>query len=242
MNPLSLKEAEKLLIQVAKLVPNSRKTEIVACPPFLYLENLKKISRKMSLGAQDAFWGEVGAYTGQVSAEMLYNLGVKYVILGHSEMRTQGENDFNVNKKIKSSLASGLYPVLCVGESIRDENHKYLNFVKMQIEGCLHGISKDSISKVIVAYEPIWAIGKGAKPATAEEFLEMGIFIRKILSDKFGLKEASNVRIIYGGSLDEKNAGEFIKNGKTDGFLVGRASLNPKKFSEIIKICEVYSR
>jgi triosephosphate isomerase (TIM) len=242
MNPLSFKEAQKLFTNIAESVSDIKKTEIVICPPFLYLENLKKFSRKIFLGAQNVFWGDMGAYTGEVSGEMLYNMGVKYVILGHSERRAMGESNNNVNKKIKASIAAGLIPILCVGESIRDENHEYLNFVKIQIKECLNGISKNFISKIIIAYEPVWAIGKGALPAIPEEFREMNIFIRKILSDKFGVREVENTKIIYGGSVDEKNTEGFIKDGNADGFLVGRASLDPKKFSNIIKICEASSR
>jgi triosephosphate isomerase len=246
MNPLSLKEAEKLFTNITKSVSSIKKTEIVICPPFLYLEKLKKISRKISFGAQNVFGRDTGAYTGEISGDMLYNIGARYVIVGHSERRNppngEGETNGDVNKKVKASIGAGLRPILCVGENTRDENHEYLNFVKKQIEECLNGVSKNFIAKVIIAYEPVWAIGKGALPATPEEFREMNIFIKKILSDKFGVKEASKVKIIYGGSVDEKNALGFIEEGQADGFLPGRASLDPKKFSEIIKICEALSK
>ena len=171
MNPLTLKEAEKLFGAIAKNVSRLKKTEIIVCPPFLYLEELKKLSRKISLGAQDAFWGEVGAFTGEISGQMLYDAGVRYVILGHSERRALGENNGSINKKIKSSLAAGLRPILCVGENMRDENHEYFGLVKTQLEECLAGISRDSVSKIIVAYEPVWAISStpGRKDATPED-------------------------------------------------------------------------
>ena len=153
------------------------------------------------------------------------------------------DQTFDINKKIKSSLASGLHTVLCVGESVRDENHEYFSFVQKQIEECLVGISKNSISKIIIAYEPIWAISStpDRKDATPKDSEEMTIFIRKILSDKFG-KDASDVRIIYGGSVNEKDAEGFLKNGGVDGLLPGRASLDAKKFSEIVKICEALNK
>lgn len=259
MNPLSLKEAEKLFSSILKAISYKPKAEIIICPPFIYLEPMYRLLKasyklKASLGAQDAFWGDTGAYTGEVSAEMLYNLGARYVILGHSERRAMparnasqreaggGETNNDVNKKVKAAITAGLCPILCVGENTRDINHEYLNFVKKQIEECLDGVSKDSISKIIIAYEPVWAIGKGAYPATPEEFREMNIFIKKILSDKFGLNAASKMRIIYGGSVDEKNALPFIKEGHADGFLPGRASLDSKKFSKIVKICEASSK
>ncbi len=243
MNPLSLKEAEKLFVNISKFVSGIKKTEIVICPPFLYLEKLKKFARKISLGAQDTFWGDVGAFTGEVSADMLYDIGARYVMVGHSERRMMGENNDDINKKIKSALTAGLRPILCVGEKVRDENHDYFNLVKMQLLECLVGVSKNSISKIVIAYEPIWAISStpDRKDATSEDSKEMVIFIRKILSDKFGA-ESSQIRIIYGGSVNEKDAEDFLKNGGVDGLLPGRASLDPKKFSQIIKICETLNK
>lgn len=239
MNPLTLGEAEKLFNGVAQGVSGSRKTEIVVCPPFLYLEKIKKLSKKISLGAQDAFWGDIGAFTGEVSPEMLYNIGVKYVILGHSERRALGENNGVINKKIKSALAAGLKPILCVGESDRDENHGYFALVKAQLEECLVGVSKNLISKIIVAYEPVWAISStvNRRDATADDSREMAIFIRKVLSDRFG-QEAARMRVVYGGSASDKDAEDFLKNGGVDGLLPGRASLDAKKFSKMVKIAE----
>jgi triosephosphate isomerase len=239
MNPVTLKEAEKLCVSVAIAVSRVKKTKIIICPPFIYLEKLKKLSKKLSLGAQDAFWGDAGAFTGEVSGEMLYNIGLKYVILGHSERRAQGETNAIVNKKIKSSLGSGLRPILCVGENARDENHGYFNLVKNQLEECLAGVQKVSVSKIIIAYEPVWAISStvGRHDATSALSREMAIFIRKILSDKFGA-DASGMNILYGGSVNEKDAQDFLQNGGVDGLLVGRASLDVEKFSEIIKIAE----
>jgi triosephosphate isomerase len=244
MNPIALKEAEKLSIHIAKSVLGKKKVEVVLCPPFLYLEKLKKNlkNKKVAFGAQDSFSEKNGAYTGEIASEMLYDIGSRYVILGHSERRSMGETNELINKKIKSALDASLCPVLCIGENKRDENHEFLNFVKKELEECLIGISKNSISKVIIAYEPIWAIGNGAHPATPAEFLEMNIFIRKILSDKFGINYVDGVRIVYGGSVDDKNAEDFIKEGQADGFLVGRASLDPKKFGEIVNICEVSAK
>ncbi len=243
MNPLIQKEAEKLFLSVAKEVSRVKKTEIVICPPYIYLEKLKPLSKKISFGAQDAYPGDTGAFTGEVSSEMLYEAGVRYVILGHSERRAQGESNEEINKKIKGALASGLRPILCVGESERDQNHGYFNLVKMQLEECLVGITKNLISKTIIAYEPVWAISStpNRKDATADDSREMSIFIRKVLSDKFG-KDSSHTRVIYGGSVNEKDAGEFLENGGVDGLLAGRASLNAKKFSEIIKTCEALSK
>ena len=243
MNPLSLKEAEKLFSESVKGVSWVKKTEIVICPPFLYLEKLKKISRNITMGAQDVFWGDKGPFTGEVSGGMLYEIGVRYAILGHSERRALGEDSGDINKKIKASLSAGLHPVLCVGESARDASHSYFNLVKTQLEECLVGISKNSISKMIIAYEPIWAISSTVNrhDATSGDCQEMSIFIRKVLSDRFG-SDAESVRVIYGGSVNEKDAEDFLKNGGVDGLLSGRASLNAKKFTEIVKICEALNR
>ena len=240
MNPLTGKEAEKLFESIAKSVSRIKKTEVIVCAPFVYLDRLTKIrTSKIKLGAQDSFGLDIGPFTGEVSPEMLYDIGVRYVILGHSERRTLGENNSDINKKIKGALSAGLVPILCVGESERDENHEYFNIVKTQLEECLAGVSKISISKIIIAYEPIWAISSTAnrRDATALDSREMAIFIRKILSDKFG-SEAQSIKIIYGGSANEKDAEDFLKNGGVDGLLPGRAALDAKKFSEIIKIAE----
>lgn len=246
MNPLTLKEAEKLFLGTIKNISAIKKTEVVICPPILYLEKLKSVSRrtkKIILGAQDAFWSDVGAFTGEISSAMLYEIGARYVILGHSERRALGETNTDINKKIKAALSAGLRPVVCVGENVRDADHGYFNLVKTQLEECLTGISKTSISKIIIAYEPVWAISttEGRKDASPEDSKEMVIFIRKVLSDKFG-PEVSNMRIIYGGSVNTKDALGFLKDGGVDGLLPGRSSLDAKKFSEIVKICETSSQ
>ena len=232
MNPLSIKEAERL----AKA---SDKNGVIICPPFIFLHAVKKALKKAKLGAQNLFPEDSGSFTGEVSAEMLYGIGARYAILGHSERRARGENNSDINKKIKFALKSGLYPIICVGESERDEKSEYLNFIKAQLIECFANISKPSFSKIIIAYEPVWAIGKDAiREATAEEFREVSIFIKKVLSDKFGMKTVENAPILYGGSVHPENAEIFLREGGADGFLVGRDSLNSKKFLKIIQICE----
>ncbi len=244
MNPSSLRQAEDLFKSTLKAIPNKLKTTIVICPPFVYLEPLlnllkaKSKKQKAVLGAQNVSFEEKGAFTGEISMEMLKDIGVKYVIVGHSEIRAGGESNLDINKKIKMALSFGITPVLCVGELERDENHEYLSFVKKQIEECLAGVIKSSISKIIIAYEPVWAVGKGSiREASPKEFHEMRIFIKKVLSDKFGAKMVEKVKILYGGSLHIDDISEFLKED-AGGFLVGRYSLDAKKFSEIIKKCE----
>ncbi len=240
MNPPTLEEAERLFSGIVGLTSKVKKTEIVICPPFVYLARLQKLSRKISLGAQDDFYETTGPFTGEISAEMLYNLGIKYVILGHSERRSLGESNADINKKIKASLSVGLRPIVCVGEKERDEKHGYFNVVKEQIKECLVGVNKNLISEIIFAYEPVWALSTTANrhDATSSDSNEMTIFIRKILSDISSPKIAGSVSIIYGGSVTEKDARDFLENGGVSGLLPGRASLNTEKFAEIISIAE----
>ena len=251
MNPQNTKEAEKLFNDTTKSLYNIKKTEIIICPPYLYLDKLNKISlssrakkvKKVYLGAQNVFQGNTGAHTGEISVKMLYEMGIKYVILGHSERRNTemgiGENNDSINQKIKSVFSFDMIPIFCVGENFRDEKHKYLEFIKTQLEQGLDKVPKNLISKLIVAYEPIWAIGKKAeRPATSSEFLEIKIFIKKVLSDKFGIKNIEGLRVIYGGSIYEDDVSMFLKEGQVDGFLLGRNSLDVEKFTKIANIVE----
>ncbi|MBY0376510.1 triose-phosphate isomerase [Patescibacteria group bacterium] len=243
MNPRTAKDAEKLWSEVQKGLSPLKKTEIVICAPFIYLEKLKKTqgkSTKIYLGAQDAYAGDVGAFTGEISSEMLSNIGAKYVILGHSERRTLGETNIDINKKLKGVISSGLIPILCVGETEREDTHEYFNLVKNQLKECLVGISKNLITKIIIAYEPVWALSStvGRRDATPHDANEMSIFIRKVLSDISTPAVASDVRIIYGGSVSEKDATDFLTHGGVTGLLAGKASLDAKKFLAIINIAE----
>ena len=243
MNPITSKDATVLIKNILKTLKNIKNTEIVFCPPFIYLESLKKLIKKYSLGSQNLFYKDEGAYTGEVSYKMLENLGVKYAILGHSERRREGEDNNLINLKLKALTKSSIIPVLCIGEEIRDNNHEYVNFLQVQLNTGLEGINKSLLSKLIIAYEPVWAIGKDAtREATPEEFLEIKILIKKVLTLKFGAKNIENVRIIYGGSVDDKNIEGFLSAGESDGFLVGRASLDSKKFLKIINYTENLSK
>ncbi len=247
MNPTSQKEAEKLFSANSKIISTVKKNQIVICPPFVYLAKFKKYFHtfkksnlfKASLGAQNLFYQENGPFTGEISGEMLYDLGVRYVILGHSERRLNGETNEEVNKKIKSALRAGLSPIICIGEKERDLNLNYLSYIKEQVENCLKNITKKDLIKIIIAYEPIWAIGKNAiSEAKAEEFREIKVFIKKVLSDKFGFEAVSKIKIIYGGSVHPKNALNFLSEGEADGLLIGRDSIDLNKFKEIIKTIE----
>jgi triosephosphate isomerase len=210
-------------------VPNS--VDAVICPPFPYLKDFSR-NRNFKLGAQDVFWENVrsgGAYTGEVSADMLKKLGVEYVILGHSERRKwMGETDEVINKKLHTALASGLKIILCVGES-REVKKKgeaaAKRFVSQELRADLSGVKKKFLKNITIAYEPIWAIGTGI-PDKPEDAANMACFIKKLLS----------VRVIYGGSVNSENAARFLNTKEIDGALVGAASLNPKEFKKIAEI------
>lgn len=237
MNPSSEKEAKVLFRLFSKMFPNKNKnTDVVVCPPFVYIPLAKKeLKKSLILGSQTIGPEEKGAYTGEVSSSMLVDLGVRYVIIGHSERRMLGETDSILNKKIKLSLSKGVTPILCVGERDRDATHSYFAFIKEQLEQGLLGINKKSLKDIIIAYEPVWAIGKDAlRQATPEECQEIVIYIKKVISEFFNIKNITDIRVLYGGSVDEKNAEIFLKNGGVDGLLVGRASLEPSAFKKII--------
>ncbi len=237
MNPESLKEARVIFDNTIKKINNIKNIEIVICPPYPFLQignNLK--NKSINLGAQNVFNEKSGAYTGQISMPMLLSMGVKYIILGHSEARRLGETDSLINKKILVTLKAKITPVFCMGEKVRDDNGFYLAFIKHQITEGLSFVSKTQVKNIIFAYEPIWAIGKNSsKEATKDEFIEIQIFIKKIISDIYDIKTASGIRIIYGGSINSSNALKFMEGGAS-GLLVGRNSLSPNKFGEIINL------
>lgn len=240
MNPSLLKEAETLFKGVIKNQKYFKNIDVAICAPFVYLSSLSKIkSGKVALGAQDAFYEDMGAYTGVVSAKMLTNFKTKYCIVGHSERRSMGETNEICSRKVNSLLKYGITPVLCVGEKTRDESHEYLNIVKKQIEECLRGISKNSLAKIVIAYEPIWAIGVNAvRETTAEECQEMILYIKKVVANISDPKTAHSTRVIYGGSVHPHNAKDFVNEGRADGLLPGKDSLDIKKFLKIIDLIQ----
>jgi len=220
MNPMSVKKAEELFNSVKHGVKDIENAETVICPPFIYLPLLKGLT----LGAQDCYWEEKGAYTGEVSVLMLKDLGCKYVIIGHSERRKIfNETNENVNKKLKVVLETKLIPIVCIGETERErEMDKTEEVLEKEIKQCLNGVD---VSKIIIAYEPIWAIGTG-NPCDVEEARRMKEIIQKMVS--------KNIRILYGGSVKANNAEEYLKQAGFDGLLVGGASLDPKEFVKIV--------
>lgn len=240
MNPRTQKEAEMLYKGIGSFAKNFKKSEIVVCAPYPYLSSLSKIKNSLKLGVQDVHEEKEGAYTGGVSASMAKSVGAKYAIVGHSERRRAGDADEVISKKLLQTIKSGLIPVLCIGESVRDEKGDYHLVVKQQLIGSLAGFPKAQLKTLVIAYEPVWAIGKSAvREATPEESREMAIFIKKVLSDTYGANTAEKVRIIYGGSVNTENAESFLQHGGVEGVLVGRESLNAKKFGKIIGLAQM---
>ena len=239
MNPKTAREAKTHFLSIKKAAAGFKNVDAVIAAPFVYLPELGKLSgAALALGAQNVSSEKEGAHTGEVSAGMLAPLKTKYVIVGHSERRALGESNAFIAKKVAAVLAAKMTPVLCVGETERDTGMFYLSAVKTQLEECLAGIAKNAVSRVVIAYEPVWAISTtpGHRDATPEDALEMRIYIQKVLADLFGHANADKVRVLYGGSVDEKNALGFLIAGRADGLLPGRASLSPKSFSAILKL------
>jgi triosephosphate isomerase len=236
MNPPTLKEAEALFLSIAKAFKNTKNSEVVICSPFVFLADLKKKNKKkLSLGAQNVFFEKKGPYTGEVSGGMLKSFGVKYVIVGHSDRRAIGETNEIIAKKVLAVLKIGITPILCIGETHRDHSGSYLAFIKKQLTESINGIPKTMLSKIIITYEPVWAISTSkTREITSEDSKEMAIFIKKTISDISDAKTAHSIRVIYGGSVNPKNYQELLSNGGVDGVLVGAASLSVKDFSQII--------
>jgi triosephosphate isomerase len=220
------------------LVADVDSVEIVVCPVFTALNSVVEAAAgsNVKVGAQNIHWAENGAYTGEISAEMLKETGVDYVIIGHSERRQYfGETDETVNQRLKAALAVGLTPMVCIGELLEErESGKTEAVMDTQLNGGLAGISNEDMEKIVIAYEPVWAIGTG-KTATPEMAEETHAYIRKVLTDMFGSDTSGKVRIQYGGSMKPANSAELIAQPDIDGGLVGGASLEPDSFAELIK-------
>jgi len=250
-NPVSQAEAKQLFNLVKKGVKNIKKAEVVICPPYtqfsIFLDRVKRetprrvafqFSKNIKLGAQDCFWEKEGAYTGEISPAMLKDTGCQYVIVGHSERRNYfAETDEMINKKLKAVIGAKMSPILCIGESRKQrEKGEAPEVLKKQIEVALEKVSsfKFQASRVCIAYEPIWAIGTG-KPCDVEEAQKMGLLIRKIVSKIYNQTISKKIRILYGGSVNSKNAADYIKEARLQGLLVGGASLKAKEFVKIVK-------
>jgi triosephosphate isomerase len=242
MSPSTLKEAKQIFNDIKKTAIKLKKVETIICPPVVYLSNLTTQDSRLKIGSQNIFWLEKGAYTGEISAEMLKDFGVKYVIIGHSERREYlGETNKIINKKIKIALKNNLKVIFCVGEKERDKDGNYPRFIKEEILEGLKNISRKFLKNLIIVYEPVWAIGKKSKDADKPgDVLQMSIYIKRILLFVAGRELSRNIPILYGGSVEPENCGSFLKKAGVQGLLVGHESLVPKRFNEILKIAEQF--
>ncbi len=233
-------EATALLEEMKPLVADA-KCEVVACVPYIDLGIALEAARdtNIKIGAQNCHWEESGAYTGEISAAMLKDIGVDYVVIGHSERRQYfGETDETVNKRVKAALAAGLKVIVCVGELLWERECDITNeVIARQIKLDLWDVTPEEMKSIVIAYEPVWAIGTG-KTATADQAEEVCSFIRMCLKSLYGLEVASSVTIQYGGSMNDKNAAELLTKTNVDGGLIGGASLVAEKFAAIVKAAD----
>jgi triosephosphate isomerase len=221
-------EAENFVSSILESI-NTDEVDVVICPNFTALDRVSDLldNKNVKLGAQNVYFENKGAYTGEISADMLYSLGVDYCIVGHSERRQLlKETDEMINLKAKKLLEKGINPIICVGETLEQRNeNKLYDFIAHQIKNALKDISADDVkNKVVIAYEPIWAIGTGVT-ATSQQAEDMCVYIRNVVEVLYSENVANNVRIQYGGSVNAKNANEILNMPNIDGALVGGASL-----------------
>ena len=231
-------EAQVLVRELVRLLGEENQVEMVICPPFTALSAIAEITAGTSiqLGGQNVHWEEEGAFTGEVSAAMLVECGCRHVILGHSERREYfGESDEIINRKLKKVFTSSLIPILCIGESLKERDAKRVQEVIFrQLERALRALTGKEISRMILAYEPVWAIGTG-RTATPEVAAQVHHMIRNWLSEQYSENLAEQVRILYGGSVKPENIGKLMVQESIDGALVGGASLNAESFARIVR-------
>ena len=230
-------ETKKFAEDLKAIMPKTKWCEVVVCVPAVNISTAVRAFKdaRVAIGAQNMYYEPAGAFTGEVSADMLKNPGVKYVILGHSERRQYfGETDVTVNKKVHAALEAGLHPIICVGESLEQrEMGITMELIALQVKAALSGVSAEKVRKCVIAYEPVWAIGTG-KTATAEQAAEVCTAIRTIIRSLYGARVARSITIQYGGSMNPKNAAELLAQPDVDGGLIGGAALKPDQFVEII--------
>ncbi|MFH1459957.1 MAG: triose-phosphate isomerase [Candidatus Omnitrophota bacterium] len=233
-------EALDLVRQLTMELKDIKDVDILVCPVFtaLYSVNEAIDGSNVKLGAQNLFWEEKGAFTGEISPIMLKDVHCEYVIIGHSERRNIfKETNENVNKKIKAALKAGLKPIVCVGEKLEErQTNKTFDVIRDHVQGALEGLSADDLENIIIAYEPVWAIGTGQN-ATPKQAQEAHQFIRKLIADNFGKDIADDLRIQYGGSVNPENIKTLINQPDIDGALVGGASLKAESFIQLVQAC-----
>lgn len=233
----TLSETRAFAEELKPLLGKPNWCEVVLCVPYVNIQAAVRLFKecRVSIGAENCHYESHGAYTGEVSPEMLKELGVKYVVIGHSERRQYyNETDFTVNKKVHAALEAGLYPIVCVGESLEQrELGITMELIALQVKSALAGVPAEKVRKCVIAYEPIWAIGTG-KTATAEQAAEVCTFIRTTVRHLYGARIARSVTVQYGGSMKPANAAELLSQPDIDGGLIGGASLKAADFVEIV--------
>ena len=230
-------ETKEFMTEFKAMMPKGRWCDVAICVPAVCIPMAVRTTKetRIGIGAENCNANASGAYTGEIATNMLVDAGCKYVIIGHSERRAMGENDADVNAKVKAALVSNLIPIMCVGESLEQREVGITEeWITMQIKAGLYGVGEDKIRKVVIAYEPIWAIGTG-KTATPEQAEEVCELIRRVIRKLYDAKISRAVSILYGGSMNEKNAYELLAQPDIDGGLIGGASLVPEKFVKIIE-------
>lgn len=229
-------ETKQLITELKPLVKDAQ-CEVVCCVPFTNIVTARKAARgsNIKIGAQNVHWAEKGAFTGEISAEMLKELKVSYVLTGHSERRQYfGETDETVNLRTKAALKAGLKVIVCVGELLNErEEGKTAEVITRQTIGALKDITKQELKKIVIAYEPVWAIGTG-KTATAKDANDTIKIIRKVVRKLYGRASGTSIRIQYGGSMNAKNASELMSMPQIDGGLIGGASLKAEDFAKVV--------
>jgi triosephosphate isomerase (TIM) len=234
---MDLHQSQKLVSEIINGLGKDNKAEVIVCPPFTSLNEVSSLLKgtQVKLGAQNMYYEESGAYTAEISADMLKSVGCEYVILGHSERRVIfNESDELINKKVKTAISKGLKPIFCIGELLEQrESGETMKVVSSQIEKGLEGITAEQMKFVIVAYEPVWAIGTG-KTATPQQAQDVHLFIRELVAKKFSTSVAENLIIQYGGSVKPDNSGELLSQKDIDGALVGGACLKADSFLSIV--------
>jgi triosephosphate isomerase (TIM) len=234
----TVKESVDFVQQLDSRLKDVQDREIVVCPSYLSIPAVTEALRfsNIDVGAQDAHWENEGAFTGNVSPAQLRETGLEYIILGHSEKRQyDAETDAKINKKLKNVLKNGLKAIVCVGETLQErESNQMEKVIEKQVNGCFEWITPEDFSQIVVAYEPVWAIGTG-KNATPEQANEVHVFIRNLIGKKFGLETAQQLRIQYGGSVKPENIKALMAQPDIDGALVGGASLKVDSFCAIVQ-------
>lgn len=236
MAPLTLADAKKLVAITTKAAAKLKKTTAVLAPSFVHIAPFSSKKSKVLWAAQDVYWKSEGAVTGEISVKMLKDLNVEFVIIGHSNRRMMGETNDIIAKKVATTLAEGLKPVLCIGETVRDADGSYLEELKTQLLECIAEVKRGDMLDLVIAYEPVSAIG-ATEPLNSHDIHTSVLYIRKVIAEHFSKDLAHAAMVLYGGTVTSTNAAEIVKNGGVDGLLIGRASLS-KEFADLLEAVE----